>query len=199
MPKAEDFESNEDLEGNEEEGSAGADPKKAEKEPEGYKIPKERFDEVNNRMKEFEKRAKAAEKALKQAQTSRLEEQEQYKELYEQATGELSELKPLVEQVEGWKETLQKLYNAQVEEIPEEYRQLIPEELSINQKLNWISRNKALLSKPIAPKSGAGEQGKAGNEIKIELTPEQKETARRFGYTEEEYMKAMVAGTEETN
>lgn len=152
-------------------------------------IPKERFDEVNSRMKEYEKKLQAQEKALKEAQEARLKEKEDYKQLYEQTTAELSELKPLAEQVETYKETMERLFESQVADIPEEMRSLIPDELSVKQKLDWIARNKNLLLKPVAPNIGAGSRGSGASPKTRELTPDEKQVAETFGYTAEEYLK----------
>lgn len=154
-----------------------------------HMIPKERFDEVNTRMKEYEKKLQAQEKALKEAHEARLKEQENYKELYERTTAEVSELKPLAEQVEAYKETMTHLFEAQVEDIPEELRSLIPDELSVKQKLDWIARNKNLLLKPVAPNIGAGQRGSGASPKTRELTADEKQVAKSFGYTDEEYLK----------
>jgi chromosome segregation ATPase len=173
--------------GKESEGTEGSS---AETEnTESLMIPKERFDEVNARMKEFEKQLKAKEEALKKAQTERLEEKEEYKQLYEKATSELSEIKPIAEQIETYKETVARLLEAQVAEIPEELRGLIPDEMSDVSKLNWIAKNKALLMKPIAPDIGAGNRGSGASSKTRSLTPEEKQVAKMFGYSEEEYLK----------
>ena len=159
------------------------------KKPESPMIPKERFDEVNSRMKEYEKKLQAQEKALKEAQEARLKEKEDYKQLYEQTTAELSELKPLAEQVETYKETMQYLFESQVADIPEEMRSLIPDELSVKQKLDWIAKNRGLLLKPVAPNIGAGNRGSGASHKTRELTPDEKQVAETFGYTAEEYLK----------
>jgi len=153
-----------------------------------HMIPKERFDEVNSRMKEYEKQFKAAEKALQEAQEARLKEKEDYKELYEQKMSELSELKPLADQVESYKETMERLLEAQIEEIPEELQTLIPDEMTVKQKIDWIAKNKKLLLKPVGPDIGAGQRGSGASGKGVVLDAEQKEVARMFGYTDEEYI-----------
>lgn len=153
-----------------------------------HMIPKERFDEVNARLKEAEKKALATEKALKEAQEARLKEKEDYKALYEQTTKENSELRPLAEQVESYKMTMATLLEAQIADIPEELQTLIPDEMSVKQKIDWIAKNKKLLLKPIAPDIGAGQRG-AGASSNVQLTQEERDVAKRFGYTDEEYIK----------
>jgi F0F1-type ATP synthase membrane subunit b/b' len=152
-------------------------------------IPKERFDEVNRKYKDADKAREAAEKALKEAQEVRLKEKEDYKALYEQTTSELSELKPKAEQFDSYQETMSKLLEAQIEEIPEELRSLIPDELSVKQKIDWIAKNKKLLLKPVGPDIGAGVHGSGGGGGTVKLTPEEQQAAHAFGYTDEEYAK----------
>ena len=154
-----------------------------------HMIPKSRFDEVNTKMKEFEKELKASKKALEDAQNDRLKEKEEYKELYEKSIKELNELKPIAEQVTTWKETMEALFEAQKAEIPEEMHSLIPEEMSVKQKLDWIAKNKALLLKPTAPNIGAGERGSSGGGD-AEVTQGLRNAASAFGLTDEQLKSA---------
>ena len=175
-----------ETEKKEAEALALAEAKKTEKE---HMIPKERFDEINQKYKDEVKARTAADKALKDAQEVRLKEKEDYKALYEQTTSELSELKPKAEAFDSYKETMGKLLEAQIEEIPEELRGLIPEEATVKQKIDWIAKNKKLLLKPIAPDIGAGVRGADGKITSVKLTAEEQTAARTFGYTDEEYAK----------
>ena len=158
-------------------------------EPQEYMISKERFDSVNQKYKDEVKAREAAEKALKDAQEIRLKEKEDYKALYEQTTSELSELKPKAEAFDSYRETMGKLLEAQIEEIPEELRGLIPEESTVKQKIDWIAKNKKLLLKPVGPDIAAGVRGAGGADSPVKLSPEEQQTARTFGYTDEEYAK----------
>jgi hypothetical protein len=81
---------------------------------------------------------------------------------------------------------LENVLETQTNEIPEELRGLIPDELSVKQKLDWISRNKTLLLKPVAPDIGAGIRG-AGTGSAVKLSPEQIEMARKTGVSVEDY------------
>ena len=196
------FSPNDGMEGGGSDGGEGGGSSSADSEKPGnpepaeeHKIPKSRFDEVNERMKTYKDELASVKEALENERTSKLKEQEEYKELYEQANQKLSKLKPLAEQAESWQETMERLLEAQMEEIPKEYRQLIPDEMTVKQRLDWISKNKSLLMKPVGPNVGAGERGSGSNKPEIELTRTQKEYARRFGYSEEEY-KEMLANEE---
>jgi len=168
-----------------------AEPKKTDTD---HMIPKERFDEVNQKWKDEVKAREASDKALKEAQTTRLKEKEDYKVLFEQATKELGELKPKAESFDSYKETMKNLFETQKEEIPEELRSLIPEELTVKQKIDWIAKNKKLLLKPVGPDIGAGLRGAGGGDVKLELTPEERQVAKQFGYTDKEYADAKAQG-----
>jgi DNA repair exonuclease SbcCD ATPase subunit len=173
-----------------------AEPKNTDTE---HMIPKDRFDEINSRYKEALKKAEAAEKALKEAQEIRLKEKEDYKALYEQTTTELSELKPKAEQFEAYKQTMQALFDAQVEEIPEELRALIPDEMSVKQKIDWIAKNKKLLLKPVGPDIGAGQRGAGSGGGSAEITPTMRKGAQVFGLTDEQLKRVAKRNAEKEN
>ncbi len=77
--------------------------------------------------------------------------------------------------------------------IPEDLISLIPEELSIEKRLNWLAKNKAKLLKPIAPDIGAGQRGSGTGKKTRVLTPEERQVAKTFGYSEEEYIEHLDA------
>lgn len=134
------------------------------------------------------KKATALEKAQQEAERKRLEEVQDYKKLYETTLASVTELKPKAEQVETYEKTLQAILAAQIEELPEDFRDVVPDGLSTQQKLDWLSKNKNKFTKPTPFDIGAGKRG-SQQDKKPELTPEEKEIARRFGLTEEEYAK----------
>lgn len=159
------------------------------KNTEDHMIPKARFDEINERLKAAEKRANAAEKAAQKAQEEKLKEQNDYKALYEQTLEQLNKIKPLADKTGVYQETLDTVLNAQINEIPEDMRSLIPDELSTDQKLAWISRNKTLLTKPVGPDIGAGVRGSGNGSQAKPLEGDEKATAKSFGMSDEEYTK----------
>lgn len=135
------------------------------------------------------KKAAALEKAQQEAERKRLEEVQDYKKLYESTLASVTELKPKAEQVETYEKTLQVILAREIEELPEEFRDIVPDGLSTQQKLDWLSKNKAKLNKPTPFDIGAGKTGIKQAKT-TELTPEEKQVARQFGMTEEEYAKA---------
>lgn len=171
------------------EGDQVQPPAEAKKtETQEHLIPKSRLDEEIQKRKDLEKRLAAQEKAGQEAETKRLKEAQDYKALYEKAAADLAETKPKAEKLEAYETTLKETLAAAIEEIPTDRRGLIPDELSVEAQLRWISRNRALLSKAPPMDIGAGKKG--GGAVKsVELTPEELEVARNFGMTAEQYAK----------
>lgn len=153
-----------------------------------HMIPKSRFDEINTKAKKLEDELRKIEEERQKEIEERLVEQQQYKELAEKRGKDLAELQAKAQKVDAYEQTLTAVYEASLQELPEDMRDLVPEELSIQQKLNWLSKNKARLLKPISPDLGAGKRG-GGGSSDAKLTPEEADIAKRFGMTPEEYAK----------
>ena len=153
-----------------------------------HMIPKARLDEVLQKNKELNDRLAAIEKAQKDAEEQRLIEANNYKTLYEQAKAEAEGLKPKASIADESEKTLQSVLDSQIAEIPEHFRGMVPENLTTNQKLAWISKNKSLLMKPVAFGIGAGENG-GDPPPTTSLTAEEIATAKKAGMTPEEYLK----------
>ena len=163
-------------------GSASAETKKAE-----IMIPKDRFDEVNRKYQELVKAQQESEAEAKRTLEAQLAEQNKFQELAEQRRIEVEKLKAQASKLPAYEDAMQKVLDAQLQELPEDLRDLIPEELSVEQQLGWLAKNKAKLLKPAAPdKMGAGQKGGAGS-TSIDLSPEEISTAKQYGLTAEEY------------
>lgn len=134
------------------------------------------------------KKALALEKAQQEAERKRLEEDQKYKELYEKTQAELSTLKPKAEQVDAAEKTMSEILAAQIEELPEDFRDVVPDGLSTKQKLDWLAKNKSKFMKAEPFDIGAGKRGVKPDK-KPELTAEEKQIASDYGMTEEEYAK----------
>lgn len=153
-----------------------------------HMIPKSRLDEEITKRKELETRLADLEKTSKEAETKRLQEQNDYKTLFENANKELATLRPKAVIADESQKTMEGLLESQVASIPEAMRSLIPERLSVSEKLDYIAKNQALLSKQPAFDINAGKNGGSGGSLP-ELTAEEQEVAKRFGYSQEDYAK----------
>lgn len=150
-----------------------------------HMIPKSRYDDANKKYQDEKKRADALEKANKESADAQLKEKEDFKTLYEQAQGTITELKPKAEIVDQAEETLKEVLTSQVEQIPEDRRQLIPTELSTKKQLDWISKNRALLLKPSATDIGAGKKG-GSEDTKTKITPAIQKGIDAFNLSQEQ-------------
>lgn len=152
-------------------------------------IPKSRLDEVIAQRDAATKKAEALEKAQQEAERKRLEELNDYKKLYETTQTELTSLKPKADQVDAYEKTMGEILEAQVAELPEEFRDIVPDGLSTKQKLDWLAKNKAKFMKAEPFDIGAGRRGTGKPDKKTELTADEKEAAHLFHMTDEDYAK----------
>ena len=162
---------------------ATAEPKK----PDEHTVPISRLNEEIAKRKDLEARLTAIEKANHDAEEQRLIEASQYKELYEKAKAEAEGLRPKASIAEESEKVLQSVLESQINELPESLRGLIPD-MSTNQKLTWLAKNKTLLMKEKPFDIGAGKTG-GGAPDTSSLSQEEIETAKIFGVTPEEYAK----------
>ena len=116
-------------------------------------IPKHRFDEVYAQMKTFKEQLEIMQ-AEKQAQEqAELEKTAQFETLYNQTKEELNTLKALAESATTksteYETLLSSMVDTKLANVPEELHDLIPANLSVIEKLDWINRAEAkgLLSK----------------------------------------------------
>ena len=109
-----------------------------------HMIPKSRFDEVNQRFKDVQAQLDQilAEKAAAEKQAQ--EEQGKFQELYETTSKEFTQVKTQYESVETRAKELEGVINSLIETklstIPEDYHDLIPSNLTPEQKLDWINK-----------------------------------------------------------
>jgi hypothetical protein len=158
--------------------------------PAEHMIPKSRLDQEIAKRQEAEGRLATLESESQNRLAAQLVEQGKFKELADQRATKLAELEPKARQVEQMELSLKGIFDAQVAEIPEDKRGLIPDELSTLQKLNWIAKNRALLVAKTAPKIGIGSLGGGNPPTEpTTLSPEEHAIAQSFGYTDEEYIK----------
>lgn len=115
--------------------------------PEQHMIPKSRFDEINNEKKELQTQLQQLLEEQKQRQEQEQLQKGEFESLYtetkskfEQTQQEFSSVKTRTEQLEG---VINALYETKIAEVPEDFRDLIPENLSIEKKLEWVNNAQA--------------------------------------------------------
>jgi ribonucleoside-triphosphate reductase len=188
MPTPEEQKAEDDRIATEAEKKNAEESNAAERDKTEHMIPKSRFDEVNREKNELKNRLTAIEKANKEAEEKRLIENQEFQKLAEKLKVELEGLKPKAAIAEESEKTLMGVLEAQIAEIPEQMRGLIPEEMTTIQKLNWLSKNKTLLLKPKAFDIGAGKNGGGAPET-VDLSQEEVQMANKFGMKPDEYAK----------
>ena len=134
-------------------------------------------------------RLSAIEKENQSRLETQLKEQGKYKELAEERANKIAELQPTADKLEAAQATLKLVLAAQIEQIPEDKRGLVPNKLTTEDQLEWISQNRALLSKSKPFDIGAGKQGGTDNGGES-LTPEELAIAKKMGVKPEDYAKS---------
>lgn len=100
-------------------------------------IPKERFDEVNQKYKELAVQVEEMQKA-KEAMEAQLQ---QMKQASEQTSSSIKETTEKLEgQVKQYENLMNQMLETKLQSIPEEMQELIPEGLNTEQKLAWINK-----------------------------------------------------------
>lgn len=164
--------------------------KKESEKKEEHMIPKSRLDEVLDRELKAKERADELERKLIEVEKQQLEATNNYKQLYENSQAELAKVKPIAGTVEESTKALGLVLAAQVLEIPETHRALIPSELPVVKQLEWIAKNKTLLSKTRPTDIGVGSGSfSEDNSAAPVLSEEEAAFARSYGMKPEEYIK----------
>jgi len=173
-----------------ENGAPAAEPKNTESQE--HMIPKARFDEVNKRAKDLAAQLAKLEKDQDTVREQQLAEQQQWKALAEERAKKLDELAPYKVQYEAVASTLEGLLAAQLEQLPDDARDMVESmPLDAQQKLDWLAKNGAKLMRPTAPNTDAGVRGDSAQ--KIRLTPGQEAAARMARMTNEQYIQALIS------
>ncbi|UNC92718.1 hypothetical protein [Candidatus Contubernalis alkaliaceticus] len=111
----------------------------------GNTIPYSRFKEVNDNYKNVKQQLDDLIKKQKEDEEESKKKQGEYQQLYEQVKAEYDPLKQEHEQI---KSVFNSILETKLKQIPEEYRELIPNTTEI-EKLQWIesANSKGLFSK----------------------------------------------------
>ncbi|MCY8048455.1 hypothetical protein MOD91_18190 [Bacillus haynesii] len=113
-------------------------------------IPKTRFDEVNTKMRAMEEQLKAFEEEkakLQQAEEERqkaeAEKRGEFEELYRSKEKEVEGLLTFKQRAEALEGVINEMVDSKLQTIPEDYHDLIPSNLSAEEKLSWINKAEA--------------------------------------------------------
>ncbi|TYS60478.1 hypothetical protein FZC76_21650 [Sutcliffiella horikoshii] len=120
-----------------------ADPPKQDP-PKEHMIPKSRFDEINNNYKTAKEQLDKLLEEKKEQERLSAEQQGEFEKLYKQASSELETFKNQHSTAETRAKALEgvitNMLEAKLTSIPEEFHDLIPDNLSPEQKLDWIGK-----------------------------------------------------------
>ena len=109
-----------------------------------HMIPKSRFDEVNQKFKDVQAQLNELLTAKQEADRKSQEEQGEFKKLYETTSQEFIQVKEQYQTVEERAKQLEGVINGLLESklgnIPEEFHDLIPDNLTPEAKLDWINK-----------------------------------------------------------
>lgn len=148
-------------------------------------IPKSRFDEVNNKFKEVQKQLDALLKEKEQAEIESKKQQGKFEELYQTTLKERDTLKGEYETFSQRVQTLEGVINELVEaklaDVPEEFHDLIPSNLTPEQKLSWLAN---------AEKKGLFGSSKKDTPVGGQTNPSSKQTVDLSQMSAMELLKA---------
>lgn len=138
-----------------------------------------------------------AESELKTLKDKQAEETGNFRTLYETTKSELEIERGKSSRADTLETALKKALEAELAALTPEAKKLVPEKLSVEDRLDWIATNRALLTRQKSQDIGAGggrsmQTQKPG---KTELSPEEKQVAALFGYSSEEYAKYRDMGS----
>jgi small-conductance mechanosensitive channel len=131
---------------------------------EDVKIPKARFDEVNDRMKKAEAEAERLRKAQAEADEKRLEDEKKFEDLATKRASERDEWKGKAEEATGriaaLEQRLHAIADARVTELPEKLRERVPaaDKAAAEARLEKIEELLAVLAElptPSVPRGNA--------------------------------------------
>lgn len=129
------------------EGKDGAGEGGEQKPQTGTMIPKARFDEVNNRYKDVQKQLDELLAAKRAAEEEEQRKRGEFEQLYTTASEQAAQFKTQAEQIEARAKALEGvitgLLETKLSTVPENMRELVPDNLTAEAKLAWIDKAQA--------------------------------------------------------
>jgi len=135
-----------------------------------HMIPKSRFDEVNNKYRELSDKLAAMETERQQQEQQSLEEQNRFRELYEQTKAQLEALEQVKETAERFRGSLQATNESRIAQIPEDKHHLVPEFDDPVALSAWLDKAMPDLVTPAKPKA-PGLDGGSGTNTNSQAAP----------------------------
>ncbi|MGG3644586.1 hypothetical protein [Bacillus wiedmannii] len=112
-----------------------------------HMIPKTRFDEVNTELKDLKAQLESFTKAKAKGEKAKAEKLGEFEQLYRTADGQVKELttkhESASQRVTALEGILGGMLETKISAIPEEFHELIPEGMSLEQKLSWLDKAQA--------------------------------------------------------
>ncbi len=109
-----------------------------------HMIPKTRFDEVNTELKDLKAQLESFTKAKAKDEKAKAEKLGEFEQLYRTADGQVKELttkhESASQRVTALEGILGGMLETKMSAIPEEFHELIPEGMSLEQKLSWLDK-----------------------------------------------------------
>jgi hypothetical protein len=145
-------------------------------------IPYSRFQEVNNEKKKLADQLQKLMDAESQRQQAEALKAGDFQKV-------IDDLKPKAERVDALESTLKKYLEAELATVPDQFKGLVPGG-DVTMQLEWIRQAKAtgLFGRTPAPNTDAGAVGDPKPST-VKLSEMEQQMARRFGMTDEDYIK----------
>lgn len=182
-----DYQDNDNVQNDESAGTENTDRKQTQP---NDPIPRHRFNQVIEERNELRAAIAKFEEERKTAEQRKLEEQQEYKQLYSTLQGELEQLKAVQDKAARYEEALRASNEARMQQIPEDRRSLVPEYDDPTSLGAWLDRNMELLRQTPQPRQAPSLDGGSGTIKKTASLPgsvaDVAEIARRLGYTVDE-------------
>jgi seryl-tRNA synthetase len=151
-----------------------------------HRIPKSRFDEVNNERKELkEQLAKLKSKEQEREQQLKLEQGQHADVISEQRT-QIEKLNEQLATLQSARDALEKSVRARIDALPAEWHDAVPDFDDPAKTLQWLDTVAHKLTRPSAPNTNAGAMSDK-TKSSTKLTAEQRDMAKLFGLTDEQY------------
>lgn len=146
-------------------------------------VPYERFKQVNDKMRDLETQLKdlsdsknKLEREQEEERKKKLKEQEKFKELADEFENKFVEMEPkykqATERIEKLEGVLTKMAEAQIEAVPELYREVVGS-MPLLERISWLAENQSKLSetnpKGIPPTPKPKGQGELSHEQRLKL------------------------------